>query len=117
MRYNSPLARILANVEVNKKTGCWEWQGKTVTNASGHKYGRINGRLYKQGEGLVHTAMLTHRFVLHFITGLPIAGLVGAHKCDNPICCNPKHLTAVTQTENMQDCVAKGRTGAQRAAA
>ena len=112
MRYNSPLARVLANVEVNKKTGCWEWKGKTVTNASGHKYGRINVRLMG-----VHTAMLTHRFVLHFIMGMPIVGLVGAHKCDNPICCNPKHLTAVTQTDNMQDCVAKGRHGAQRAAA
>ena len=31
------------------------------------------------------------------------------HICDNPICINPEHLKAGTQSENIKDCVAKGR--------
>ena len=108
MRYPNPLARVKANVVVDAKTGCWIWQGKTVTNNRGDKYGRINVRLFQNGKS-EHTAMLVHRFVLHFVLGKPIAGLVGGHKCDNPICCNPKHLTAQTQSANMQEAVARGR--------
>lgn len=32
------------------------------------------------------------------------------HSCDNPSCCNPKHLKVCTHAENMADKVAKGRT-------
>ena len=32
------------------------------------------------------------------------------HRCDNPICCNPQHLTEGTLADNCRDCAAKGRT-------
>lgn len=32
-----------------------------------------------------------------------------AHSCDNPPCCNPRHLTAETQSENMQEAISRGR--------
>jgi len=31
------------------------------------------------------------------------------HICDNKICVNPEHLKAGTQSDNIKDCVAKGR--------
>ena len=38
------------------------------------------------------------------------------HSCDNPRCCNPKHLICGTQLENMQDKARKGRTNSSEAA-
>ena len=31
------------------------------------------------------------------------------HTCDNPPCCNPKHLRVGTQTDNIKDMFSKGR--------
>jgi hypothetical protein len=44
------------------------------------------------------------------LTNGPIPdGLHVLHMCDNPPCCNPKHLRLGTHQENMADCIAKGR--------
>ncbi|ALP47802.1 HNH endonuclease [Escherichia phage GA2A] len=36
-------------------------------------------------------------------------GLVVMHSCDNRLCVNPEHLSIGTYSENMIDCVSKGR--------
>jgi hypothetical protein len=83
-------------------SGCWEWQGAL----SGKGYGRVkvDGRIY-----------LPHRLEA-FWAGLisdPADGtgrkVCILHSCDNPKCCNPDHLKAGTMSQNMKDCVARGR--------
>ena len=36
-------------------------------------------------------------------------GMVVMHTCDNPSCFNPNHLTVGTQSDNILDCIRKGR--------
>jgi hypothetical protein len=76
---------------------CWNW---TASGAAG--YGRLKDR---DGKGLV----LAHRVAYEETYGPVPEGLVIMHSCDNPLCVNPNHLYAGTQSENMQDCASKGR--------
>lgn len=43
------------------------------------------------------------------------AGRVLLHACDNPRCVNPDHLKPGTQSQNVRDCVRKGRHGGFKA--
>lgn len=36
------------------------------------------------------------------------------HSCDNPPCCNPAHLSAGTNQQNLADAAAKGRLSGRR---
>lgn len=38
-----------------------------------------------------------------------IKGRVVRHKCDNPRCVNPDHLEIGSSSDNMKDCVCRGR--------
>jgi hypothetical protein len=51
----------------------------------------------------------THRLVWEAYNAEPLGDRIVMHTCDNPGCCNPMHLVAGTQTDNMQDCLSKGR--------
>jgi hypothetical protein len=51
----------------------------------------------------------THRLAYEFSKGAIPSGLFICHHCDNKLCCNPKHLFAGTQKENVHDCMRKGR--------
>lgn len=79
--------------------GCWEWRGLCHPNG----YGRVcNGRL--RGD-------YAHRAAWMLANERTIPdGMCVCHTCDNPPCCNPSHLWLGTQTENIADRQAKGRT-------
>ena len=70
------------------------------------------GYVSKAGYGLTYNpetkkTISAHRLAFKQANGyLP---KVVMHVCDNPTCINPEHLKAGTQSENIKDCVQKGR--------
>jgi hypothetical protein len=45
------------------------------------------------------------------LSGVAIpAGFYALHHCDNPACCNPKHLRAGTQQDNGRDMTSRNRS-------
>jgi HNH endonuclease len=86
---------------------CWIWTG----GATPRGYGRfkIDGRLYS-----------THRIAFAIAYGgIPDGegyhGTLVCHSCDNPRCCNPKHLSLGTAISNAKEMAQRGRTVQQRA--
>lgn len=75
---------------------CWEWQGSISSDGYGNAYGF--GRCIN-----------AHRMAL-LMCGISLSSsIVVMHDCDNPLCCNPMHLTPGTQLQNVRDCIKKGR--------
>ena len=79
---------------VNKDGDCWEWTGGTCKDG----YGKT---MYQKKH------MKTHRVAFLLANGY-LPPLV-MHKCDNPPCCNPTHLSPGTVKDNVQDSLRKGR--------
>ena len=79
---------LWARIEVNGRDDCWPWVGFVKPNG----YGSLN---YK---GTTHQA---HRAVYQCLVGDIPDRLVIDHKCKNTLCCNPRHLQCVTQSENL----------------
>ncbi len=87
------IARFWSRVKTDQDFHCWEWTGQK----SARGYGRYAGHM-------------AHRLAYELVNG-PIAdGLVMRHKCDNPSCCNPKHLVPGTSKQNAQDAVLRDRS-------
>lgn len=85
--------RFLTKIRVTPK--CWEW----TAGHNGLGYGfRLDDRL-----------QYSHRLAYEWAVG-PIAdGVFIRHKCDNPKCCNYRHLIPGTQQDNIDDMHRRGR--------
>ncbi|WP_416832984.1 MAG: HNH endonuclease signature motif containing protein [Erythrobacter sp.] len=99
--YHPALAEKMEGlVNVNPRTGCWEWTRKV--NADGYGHG-----LYHEGQ-----QVRAHRVAFLVSMGdLPPQHLPIRHLCDNPACCRPDHLAVGTTLENAEDRQRAGRGG------
>jgi hypothetical protein len=75
---------------------CWEWTGARTSNG----YGVFAYSHNKQ--------VRAHRFAAELYMGRPPSQLV-LHKCDNPACVNPLHLTQGTHGDNMRQMAERRR--------
>jgi len=84
-------------VNVCGEDECWEWTGYRING----KYGRFYYK-GKKGES-------AHRIAWMMTYGEIPEGMFVCHHCDNPPCCNPKHLFIGSFSDNMQDMWNKRR--------
>jgi hypothetical protein len=94
-------ARFWSRVEMRGPDECWNW------DRPGHDFGY--GKLVRT-DASGRREILAHRASWELTNGAITNGLHVLHKCDNPRCVNPSHLFLGTQTDNMADMHAKGRT-------
>ena len=69
-------------------------------------------RCNKQGYGLFrifNNMVSSHRVAWMYPDYVIPDGMFILHSCDNPSCCNPKHLFLGTHQDNMEDMKRKGR--------
>lgn len=91
---------LRALVRVDPDTGCWNWTRST------------RGSGYAQVSRCDHTSRMGSHMVWEMYNNSSVEfGMCILHKCDNPLCLNPKHLHKGTKKDNTQDMVQKGRYG------
>lgn len=91
-------ARFWSKVDVRRPGECWEWRSARKDNGG---YGVFNAT----GSRTVRA----NRFAFEIVNRRLEPGEVVRHTCDNPPCCNPFHLVAGTQAENVAEMHEKGR--------
>jgi hypothetical protein len=91
----SGFVKILNGIRRGKNE-CWEWDhSRTV---AGYGRIRIDGKY-----------AFAHRYSWLYHKGEIPKDMMVCHSCDNPPCINPNHLFIGSNTDNMRDCVKKGR--------
>lgn len=100
-RSNKPEAiekRFWKLVDRKGEDECWPYKG--------HKTPAGYGIFWLAGERTT-----APRFAWQLANGRPMRkGFDASHTCDNPACCNAKHIREWTRGDNMIDAANKGRT-------
>ena len=90
-------ARFWPKVDKAGPDDCWEWNASRQGTGA---YGRI---------GVNGKVELAHRISYELMHGPIPDGLFVMHRCDNPPCVNPAHLSLGTRRDNMEDSMDKNR--------
>lgn len=91
-------AAFWARISPEPNTGCWLWIGSL--NSDGY------GNLHRGGH-----AVRAHRMSAAMQRGNLPSEAVVLHSCDVRCCVNPDHLEIGTHSDNVADCIRKGRRG------
>lgn len=85
-------------IEQGEDHECWPWKGQL--NAGGYGMFYVSGR---------RTGVLVTRIAYYLANKTIADDQFVCHSCDNPTCCNPKHLWLGTHKQNIGDMWQKGR--------
>lgn len=100
----SCIARFWGKVNFAGRDDCWLWTGGKDT----YGYGRF---------GITHRRMIgAHKMAYMLANGLieiPKGGII-CHHCDNPPCCNPRHLYLGDKSSNAKDYYSRHRNNLRR---
>lgn len=99
-RHGEPitLAWMFDRTHPEPNTGCWIWVAAIDHR---HGYGAV-----KVGASVRRA----HRVAYQIANGVTIPSTFDVcHRCDTRCCVNPDHLFIGTRSDNMQDCIRKGR--------
>ena len=94
------LERLLSHLDQSGGVdACWPWTASKIDG-----YGQIG--ILVDGRA---TNNLAHRVAYRLMVGGFDDALCVLHRCDNPPCCNPRHLFLGDRDVNAKDMVSKGR--------
>ena len=94
--------RFWEKVDRSAGSGCWHWLAAQDRCGYGKFYIGTDG----DGKDVMGYA---HRVVWELVYGAIPEGAEVLHRCDNPLCVNPRHLFLGTQKDNVRDMIEKGR--------
>lgn len=92
----SLIERFWRYVRADGPEGCWLWTGATASCG----YGKLN---------INRRSVRAHRIAYELLVGPIPEGHLVLHKCNNPACCNPAHLTTGSHKDNTAYMMQCGR--------
>lgn len=88
--------RFWSRMKRDPISDCWIWGARR----DGKRYGALK---------ISGANIRAHRLSLVLSTGQDRPDMMALHSCDNPPCCNPKHLRWGTAFDNVRDALNRGR--------